>query len=35
VGGLDRSIRIEMFGDPHEYDGLGRPVTKSQALKAI
>jgi 8-hydroxy-5-deazaflavin:NADPH oxidoreductase len=35
VGGLDQSIRIEMFGDLHEYGGLGRPVTKSEALKAI
>jgi predicted dinucleotide-binding enzyme len=35
VGGLDQSIRIEMFGDLHEYGGLGRVVTKSEALKAI
>ena len=35
VGGLDQSIRIEMFGDLHEYGALGRPVTKSEALKAI
>jgi len=35
VGGLDQSIRIEMFGDLHEYGGLGRLVTKSEALKAI
>ena len=35
VGGLDQSIRIEMFGDLHEYGGLGRRVTKSEALKAI
>jgi 8-hydroxy-5-deazaflavin:NADPH oxidoreductase len=35
VGGLDQSIRIEMFGDLHEYGALGRTVTKSEALKAI
>jgi 8-hydroxy-5-deazaflavin:NADPH oxidoreductase len=35
VGGLDQSIRIEMLGDLHEYGGLGRVVTKSEALNAI
>ena len=35
VGGLDQSIRIEMFGDLHEYGALGRAVTKSEALAAI
>jgi 8-hydroxy-5-deazaflavin:NADPH oxidoreductase len=35
AGGLDQSIRIEMSGDLHEYGGLGRPVTKTEALKAI
>jgi predicted dinucleotide-binding enzyme len=35
VGGLDQSIRIEMFGDLHEYGALGRVVTKSEAMKAI
>jgi predicted dinucleotide-binding enzyme len=35
VGGLDQSIRIEMFGDLHEYGALGRAVTKSEALMAI
>jgi len=35
VGGLDQSIRIEMFGDLHEYGALGRAVTKTEALKAI
>ncbi len=32
VGGLDQSIRIEMYGDLHEYGALGRVVTKSEAL---
>jgi 8-hydroxy-5-deazaflavin:NADPH oxidoreductase len=35
VGGLDQSIRIEAFGDLHELGGLGRPVTRSEALQAI
>ncbi len=35
VGGLDQSIRIEMNGDLHEFGGLGRPVTKSEALAAV
>jgi 8-hydroxy-5-deazaflavin:NADPH oxidoreductase len=35
VGGLDQSIRIEMFGDLHEYGALGRTVTREEALKAI
>jgi 8-hydroxy-5-deazaflavin:NADPH oxidoreductase len=35
VGGLDESIRLEVFGDLHEYGALGRVVTKSEALKAI
>jgi predicted dinucleotide-binding enzyme len=35
VGGLDQSIRIEMFGDLHEYGALGRVVTRAEALKVI
>jgi len=35
VGGLDQSIRLEMFGDLHEYGALGQVVTKTEALKAI
>jgi 8-hydroxy-5-deazaflavin:NADPH oxidoreductase len=35
VGGLDQSIRIEVFGDLHELGALGRAVTKAEALKAI
>src|SRR5216683_2090405 len=35
VGGLDQSIRIEVFGDLHEFGALGRPVTKSEALAAV
>jgi len=35
IGGLDQSIRIEMYGDLHEYGALGRVVTKTEALAAI
>jgi hypothetical protein len=28
-------MRIEMFGDLHEFGGLGRVVTKEEALKVI
>ena len=35
VGGLDQSIRIEMYGDLHEYGALGRVVTAAEALKVI
>jgi 8-hydroxy-5-deazaflavin:NADPH oxidoreductase len=35
VGGLDQSIRIEVFGDLHELGALGRAVSKTEALKAI
>jgi 8-hydroxy-5-deazaflavin:NADPH oxidoreductase len=35
VGGLDQAIRIEMYGDLHEYGALGRVVTKSEALAAV
>lgn len=32
VGGLEQSIRIEVFGDLHEFGSLGRVVTKTEAL---
>jgi predicted dinucleotide-binding enzyme len=35
VGRLDQSSRIEMLGDLHEFGGLGRVVTRAEALKAI
>jgi predicted dinucleotide-binding enzyme len=35
VGGLDQAIRIEAFGDLHELGGLGRTVTRAEALQAI
>jgi predicted dinucleotide-binding enzyme len=35
VGGLDQSIRLEVFGDLHELGALGRVVTKTEALNVI
>src|ERR1700728_4975908 len=35
VGGLDQSIRLEVFGDLHELGALGRVVSKTEALKVI
>lgn len=34
VGGLDQSIRIEVFGDLHEFGALGKTVTLSEASHA-
>ena len=31
IGGLDQSIRIEVFGDLHEFGALGKTVTASEA----
>lgn len=31
VGGLDKSIRIEVFGDLHEFGALGKTVTVKEA----
>jgi len=31
IGGLDKSIRIEVFGDLHEFGALGKPVTLAEA----
>jgi len=35
VGGLDQSIRIEVFGDLHEFGALGKTVTSSEAQSKI
>jgi predicted dinucleotide-binding enzyme len=35
VGGLDQSIRLEVFGDLHELGALGRVVSKTEALTVI
>jgi predicted dinucleotide-binding enzyme len=31
IGGIDQSIRIEVFGDLHEFGALGKTVTLSEA----
>ena len=35
VGGLDQSIRIEVFGDLHEFGALGKVVTVAEAQTKI
>jgi len=35
VGGLDQSIRIEVFGALHEYGALGKTVTLSEAKQVV
>ena len=35
VGGIDQSIRIEVFGDLHELGKLGRPVTAKEASALV
>jgi 8-hydroxy-5-deazaflavin:NADPH oxidoreductase len=35
VGGLDQSIRIEVFGDLHEFGALGKTVSLSEAKEKV
>jgi hypothetical protein len=35
VGGLDQSIRIEVFGDLHEFGALGKTVTLAEAEETL
>lgn len=35
VGGLDKSIRIEVFGDLHEFGALGKTITLTEAKSKI
>jgi hypothetical protein len=35
IGGIDQSIKIEVFGDLHEFGGLGKPVTLAEAKSKI
>jgi 8-hydroxy-5-deazaflavin:NADPH oxidoreductase len=35
IGGLDQSIRIEVFGDLHEFGALGKTVSLNEALQVI
>ncbi len=35
IGGLDQSIRLEVFGDLHEFGALGKTVTWSEANEKL
>ena len=35
VGGIDQSIRIEVFGDLHEYGALGKTVSLAEAKEKV
>jgi predicted dinucleotide-binding enzyme len=35
VGGIDQSIRIEVFGELHEFGELGKTVTKSELKQPV
>lgn len=35
IGGIDQSVRIEVFGDLHEFGALGKTVTLSEAKGKI
>jgi predicted dinucleotide-binding enzyme len=35
VGGLDQSIRIEVFGNLHEFGALGKTITLNEARQSI
>lgn len=35
VGGIDQSIRIEVFGDLHEFGALGKTVNLTEAKSKL
>jgi hypothetical protein len=35
IGGIDQSVRIEVFGDLHEFGALGKAVTLTEAKEKI
>lgn len=35
VGGIDKSIRIEVFGELHEFGALGKPVTRQELKQPV
>jgi len=35
VGGIDQSIRLEVFGELHEFGALGKPVTKTELSQTV
>lgn len=35
IGGIDQSIRMEVFGDLHEFGVLGKPVTRTELKQVV
>lgn len=35
IGGIDQSIKMEVFGELHEFGALGKAVTKSELKQAV
>ncbi len=35
IGGIDQSIRMEVFGELHEFGALGKPVTKAELNQTV
>jgi predicted dinucleotide-binding enzyme len=35
IGGIEQSIRMEVFGELHEFGALGKPVTKSELKQTV
>jgi len=35
IGGVNQSIRMEVFGDLHEFGALGKPVTLNEAKQVV
>jgi predicted dinucleotide-binding enzyme len=35
IGGIDQSIRMEVFGELHEFGALGKPVTREELKQAV
>jgi 8-hydroxy-5-deazaflavin:NADPH oxidoreductase len=35
VGGIDQSIRIEVFGELHEFGALGKTVTRKELKQPV
>ncbi len=35
IGGINQSIRIEVFGELHEFGAIGKPITKSELKLAV
>lgn len=35
IGGIDQSIKMEVFGELHEFGALGKPVTKAELKQTV